>query len=93
MNIGKLNLDRIDFYVNDKIAILWGIKKMKLQNELPKTANFEVACSISNEEGYLLFSKKGNFPYRDDFIKKFNTVIKDMKAKGEIQKVIEDYVK
>lgn len=93
MNVGKLNLDRIDFYVNDKIAILWEIKKMKLQNELTKDASFEVACSISKEDGYLLFSKKGNYPYRDDFIKKFNAVIVDMKAKGEIQKVIEDYVK
>ncbi|MBN1971940.1 MAG: transporter substrate-binding domain-containing protein [Candidatus Delongbacteria bacterium] len=93
MNLGKLNLGRVDYYMNDKYAILWELTKMKAQGEIPQNTNADVLYSVSKENGYLMFAKNGDYPYRNDFIKKFNTVLNEMKNNGEITKVVSEYIK
>jgi len=42
---------------------------------------------ISLENGYLGFAKtnRSKFYFKDDFVKKFNTIIREMRESGEIR--------
>ncbi|ACN17198.1 hypothetical protein HRM2_41410 [Desulforapulum autotrophicum HRM2] len=82
---------RIDGYINDKNAMLWELKRLKDNGEYdPSKGELVIACDISKEQGYLGFTNRDNgaFGYKDDFIKQYIAVIKEMKANGEIETIL-----
>lgn len=96
-NILKLGLGRIDCYVNDKIAMLWTLKKLKSNgkyDEGGRHSKLFVGATISSESGYLGFTNMNNdeFYYKEDFKMNFNQVIKNMQKSGEISKIVEKYI-
>lgn len=95
-NILKVGLGRTDCYINDRLSILSELKKLKDQgiyDEGGKHATLSEGTLISSEIGYLGFTKidKGKFPFKDDFIKKFNEIINNMKKTGELDNIVKKY--
>lgn len=94
-NILKLAMGRVDAYVNDRLSILWEVSRLKKSGEYDEGGRHEEiveGITLSVEQGYLGFTNqdKGVFTYKDNFITTFNTIISDMKEKGEIKKIISD---
>ena len=96
-NLMKLVNGRIDAYIIDKNAGFWGLKQLKASGEYDaaKQGKIAVATVISKEQGYMGFTNqdKGAFAFRDDFIKQYVAIIEQMKADGEIQAILDSYVK
>jgi len=96
-NLMKLITGRIDGFVMDRNAMLWELKQMKSEGKYDESKHPEVtvATDISREQGYLGITNqdKGAFAFKDDFVKQFVAIINDMKAKGEIQGILDAYIK
>jgi polar amino acid transport system substrate-binding protein len=92
-NLERLLSNNLDCYVNDRLSILYELNLLKERgiyngNEIVET------IPLSSEYGYLGVTKKGDkFPYLNDFLKAFNTGIKRLKDKGEIEKIVNSYMK
>lgn len=87
VNLKKVMAGRIDCFVNDDASVRYSMKQMNIP-----AGKVAKGTQISNENGYLGFSKANTAPYKDDFVKKFNAVIKEMKSSGEIDKIVSDYL-
>lgn len=96
-NLLKLSSERIDGYINDKNAMLWELKRLKSKGEVDqaKAQELVIATDISKEQGYMGFTNmdKGAFAFKDDFVKQFVAVINEMKEKGEVQAMLDSYIK
>lgn len=96
-NLKKLASGRLDGYINDKNAMLWTLKQLKTKGEYSETkhAKLAIAADISKEQGYLGFTNQdqGAFAFKKDFIDQYVAVIKKMKENGEIQAVLDAYIK
>ena len=95
-NILKLGLKRIDCYINDRVSILW--TKQQLVNEGAyqeggSHAELVEAAVIGTESGFLGITDRdnGKFPYKTDFVKQFDSVIYQMKRRGEIDHITADF--
>lgn len=87
-NLKKLKHGRVDCYINDRLAILTEAKKMGGADWFIETS------IIATEQGYLGFSKgTDNFPYTDDFVKAFNSIISEMKSSGRIEEIVSEFLK
>lgn len=95
-NLLKLATARTDCYMNDRLSILWEIKKLKASGEYSADHfdNIQEGALVAGEWGYLGFTNqdKGKFPFKDDFIEKFNAVILKMRNTGEIDDIVDAYV-
>lgn len=94
-NIIKMLAGRIDGYINDRQTILAGIKKVQEDEGLYPDKKLVEAAVVSAEKVYLGYSAKGKekFPFKDDFVKKFDAAIEDMKRSGEIKNIEENFRK
>lgn len=96
-NLLKLIAGRMDGYICDKNAMLWELKQLKSKGEYDEAKGPElvIATDISEEQGYMGFTNTDNgaFAFKDDFVKQFVAVIQEMKEKGEIQAVLDSYIK
>ncbi|VFQ44186.1 substrate-binding periplasmic protein [Desulfoluna butyratoxydans] len=93
INLLKLGIKRTDCYINDRLAILWELNKLKkegLYDEGGTHALLSEALVVSTEWGHLGFTSRdfGRFHFKKDFIIKFNAVITDMQNKGEIRRIM-----
>ena len=86
-NLKKLLGGRIDCFIQDDASIRYTMKKMNIP-----AGKIDKAMQVSSENGYLAFSKAFSAPYKDDFVKKFNQVLSDMKKEGEIDKIVSDFL-
>jgi len=94
-NLLKLGLRRVDCYMNDRLSVLWELKRLKAAgkyDEGGKHAKISEGVTISIEQGFLGFTDRdnGKFSYKDDFVKKFNRVIYEMRKTGELQKMVRE---
>ncbi len=81
MNLKKLQADRLDFYVTDKMI------------DISQFPSIKRGIVVKNNDGYLGFTRKyENFSFLPDFKKKFDAVIKEMKASGEISSILKKYM-
>jgi len=93
VNIRKLIADRIDCYVNDRASIVWSIKQMKKNKKLPYVREVAEGSIISQENGHVAFSKKFDARYRRDFIDKLNAIILDMQKSGDINTIVDNFLR
>lgn len=98
INILKLGLGRIDCYVNDRLSILWKLRRMKEKGEYEEGKKHEKLLEgtvIEMEQGFVGFTArdKGKFSFRDDFVKKLDTIIYNMRKRGELQNIVDSFAK
>ena len=96
-NLIKLGLKRIDCYMNDRLSILIELNRLKRSGKYDyggRHTELVEGATISIEQGFLGFSAKGDerFPFKDDFVKKFDQVIYQMRQQGELEKIIQSFV-
>lgn len=97
--IGFIMLGRADCTVSSKLPFAWWVKKMKETGEYQKNdlgQKFKEAATISTNEGYLGYTDinaEKNFPFKKDFTIKFDIEIYKMKKSGELQKIIDSFIK
>jgi len=97
-NLVKLGLKRLDCYINDRISIEWTKKSLKrdgLYDEGGKHAVLVEAVVIGMEQGFLGYTDrdKGRFPFKTDFVKKFDAIIYQMHRQGEIARIAQEFFK
>ncbi len=94
-NIIKLILGRLDCYINDRHAIAWTRHELKREGHYNAAARTELveAAVIGVEQGFLGFTDRdqGRYPYKTDFVKKFDAVIYQMQRRGDIERIARDY--
>lgn len=90
-NLKKLLSDRIDCYINDELSIFWTLKTLKDKGEIKDYSDLITSATVKVEQGYVGYSKSFSAPWKDDFIKKLDAVLKEMKESGEIDKIINSY--
>lgn len=93
-NILKLLEGHTDAYINDRLSILQSLKAVQAEKDKYKNVKILEGTLVSTEKAYLGFTSmdKGKFAFKDDFVKKFNAAIEDMKAKGEIKAIADKFL-
>lgn len=93
-NILKLLEGHTDAYINDRISILQAFKTVQAESDKYKNVKILEGALVSKEKGYLGFTAmdNGKFAFKDDFVKKFNAAITEMKAKGEIKAISDKFL-
>jgi len=92
-NLLKLIAGRVDCYMNDALSIKWELKKLENEGKYDGVSLTQGA-TISSEQGVLGFtSKDARFPYKEDFKNQYINLLKKMKTNGEIQEIINDFIK
>ena len=91
-NLLKLISGRTHCYMNDAISIRWDLKKLQNEGHYDGKSIIEGAV-ISSEQGYLGIITDGqNYPFKQDFAKQYHKVLAEMKRKGEIEKIVSQFV-
>lgn len=95
LNLLKLLKGRIDCYLNDRLSIVWELGKLRHEKLVEAGAlAVEETAALSAEQGHLGYTMRddGRFPYKQDFIRQFNAIIRDMKQDGEIRNTVERFL-
>jgi polar amino acid transport system substrate-binding protein len=88
-NLKKLINNRINCYVNDRLSILYQLKKMVGRGEYDGSSIVETHV-LGIEKGYLAINKGADAEVKA-FIERFNGVIDGMKSSGKIDEIISKY--
>lgn len=98
--IPHLLTNKSDCTIVSKATFSWYVKQMKESGEYQKYDRNGVflkeVFTIGSNIGYLGYTDvddEKNYPYKDDFSKKFDQVIIQMKERGEIIKIAESFIK
>lgn len=97
-NLQKLALKRIDCYMNERVAVLLSLKKLTKEGKYdPGRGDSKIVEGpiISEEKAYLAYTNRdnGRFRFKEDFVKKFDTLLSELIQSGEVQKIFESYLK
>ncbi|WP_028865689.1 substrate-binding periplasmic protein [Psychromonas aquimarina] len=97
-NILMLALGRTDCYMNDRLSILWGLKKLKHQKVYDEGgihSRLLQGTTITIEQGFLGYTSRdnGKFVFKDDFKKKLDIIIYEMRKTGELQDIIDAFMR
>lgn len=95
MNLLKLGTGRIDAYINDKISMLWTLKKLKSNGEYrPDYLKLKIWKEISSEYGHIGYTQKNaaGFYYKKDFKDKMDKALGELKETGIIDKIVKNYI-
>ncbi|MCP3873438.1 MAG: amino acid ABC transporter substrate-binding protein [Desulfobacteraceae bacterium] len=96
--IKLLLLGRADCTVISKKVFHWQVNEMKKNGDyarLGKVVSLQKSKTIRADEGYLGYTDinaEKNFPFKKDFVIKFDIEIYKMKKSGEIQEIIKKYI-
>lgn len=90
-NLRFLMAGRVDCYVNERMAILAGMRELAVDKQTARLFN-EVAI-IGYEFGYVAFGPdpEGKWPYRDQFADALDDVLRDMRNSGVIDQLVVSY--
>lgn len=89
-NVLKLLRGRIDCYINDRLSIQWELRHARDSGALGDAFQAPAETTVvGTEQGFLGYTDlaPAQFPYRKDFIDKFNGAIRAMRAAGEIDSI------
>lgn len=90
-NLQKLINGRVDCYVNDRLSVLYALKKLQAKGRYDGVSVVETSA-LPAEQGFIAVHTSAGKDITD-FLKAFNKEITNMKADGSIQKVIDKYTK
>jgi len=97
--ISFLQLGRADCTITSKLPFAWYVKQMKESGEYQKNDKgivLKEGSVISSNEGHLGYTDiddEKNFPFKKDFSIKFDIEIYKMKKSGEVQEIINNFIK
>ena len=98
--IPYLLMARADCTITSRVPFAWYVKQMKITEEYQlydlKKVILKESAIISSNDGYLGYSDiddEKNFPFKKDFSIKFDIEIYKMKKSGDIQKIVDTFVK
>lgn len=91
LSLMSLHNRQSDCYLNDRMSILWEKQKMTSEQLLPEDFNLQFGTIVSSEQGYLGFTRESPelYPYKADFVQKFNFHLNRLKRDGTIDKLIQ----
>ncbi len=78
--LNQLKTNKADFYVNDQLIDTKNFPSIKR------------GLKVKQNNGYIGFTLKDDFPYKNDLISKLNKVINQMKKDGEIDKILQQNI-
>ncbi len=90
LNVRKLLEGRIDCYINDRIAVLWTIKR-QFRTTYRYSNRIREGATISSEQGFLAYSGFYKAKYRDGFIKAFDQALRSLQADGTVDQIVRGY--
>ncbi len=90
-NLRFLMAGRVDCYVNERMAILAGMRELAVDKKLSR--QFNEAAIIGQEFGFVAFGPDpdNHWPYRDQFADDLDGVLRVMRDSGEIDRLVVDY--
>jgi len=95
-NLLKLVSGRVDCYINDRLSILWELKALQRSGEYNPDRHHLLTegATISLEQGFLGITARdfGRFYFKEDFLRKFDSVIYGMRKSGELQQMVDDFI-
>jgi polar amino acid transport system substrate-binding protein len=95
VNILNLLRGRIDGYVNDELSIFWELDQLRRSGEYRegKDPGLAAGAVLGRERGHIGFTRTalGKYPFKDEFVRKFNAALSEAKSRGEIQSVRSRY--
>lgn len=92
LNFKKLAIGRNDCFMIDRLPAYAEINSLK-EGGLNVEDIVEVK-TVKADKGYLGFAKNAEkYPFKDDFVRQFNTIITRFKADGVIDQIIAQYSK
>ena len=90
-NLRKLSVQRIDCFVSDRGTALYSAKQLRQNDNQFQFIPIE-AAALSSEETFIGYSAHAKPPYKADFIKKMDAALNALKSKGEVSKIIKEYL-
>ena len=93
-NLLKIVRGRIDCTVNDRISLLYELFKMIQGSQLAVTdmSLLKQGPVLSKEQGFLGYSRKGEFPYKQAFIEQFDKELYLLKKRDGVRIIVERYL-
>ncbi len=98
--VPMLRSGRADCTVTSRIPFAWYVKQLKDSGDWDKFSERDItlkeAAVISSNQGYLGYTDintEKRYPYKKDFTIKFDIEIFKMKRSGEIQQIVDRFVK
>ncbi|MFV1852647.1 MAG: substrate-binding periplasmic protein [Thalassospira sp.] len=90
-NLRFLMAGRVDCYVNERMAILAGMRELGVDKDLSRL--FNEAAIIGQEFGYVAFGPDpdNQWPERDQFADALDATLRQMRDSGEIDRLVVDY--
>ncbi|WP_336080186.1 substrate-binding periplasmic protein [Thalassospira sp. CH_XMU1448-2] len=90
-NLRFLMAGRVDCYVNERMAILAGMRELDVDRDLARL--FNETAIIGQEFGFVAYGPdpQNRWPYRDAFADALDTVLAEMRDSGEIDRLVVDY--
>ena len=91
-NLLKLMRGRIDCYVSDRLSAQWEWQRIRRAGQAGTPAQtLHETAQLASQQGHLGFTllQPARYPYRDDFIARFNTAIARMQHSGEIRRIVD----
>lgn len=91
--IAMLANGRVDCYVNGDLAIQWVTKQLIESKKLHASqTRFVVGADVAANEGYVGYSRDGNFDFKDDFRQRLDAVLSEMRSSGRIDAIVKSYM-
>lgn len=94
-NLMKLLHKRTDVYINDRLSILWELQRMIRDGVLSEEDASQLieGPTLSREHGHVGYTRMNvdAYPYRADFIGRFNMALETIISNGTVDRLVQRY--
>lgn len=93
-NLLKIVRGRVDCTVNDRLSLLYELLNMIKGNQLAVAdmSQLKQGPVLSKEQGFLGYSRKGEFDFKEDFAEQFDKRLYELKKRDGIRTIVERYL-
>ncbi len=93
-NLLKIVRGRVDCTVNDRLSLLYELLNMIKGNQLAVAdmSQLKQGPVLSKEQGFLGYSRKGEFDFKEDFAEQFDKRLYELKKRDGIRLIVERYL-
>lgn len=89
-NLLKVAKGRMDCMVNSRLSVLWDMRQLIIKGQPVSSDDIIQVKILKEQQGFLAFSKDvlQRYPFQKDFMTRFNALLSEMQASGELQGII-----
>ncbi|MGY3915564.1 transporter substrate-binding domain-containing protein [Aeromonas australiensis] len=93
-NLLKILRGRVDCTINDRLSLFYEQLNMMKSNELAlmDMSLLKQGPVLGREQGFLGYSRDGKFPFKEDFIMKFDKGLYQLKKQDGVTQIVENYL-